>query len=93
MVERRKRKSELISEEEKQRRAAQLRHSLANPTPHPLGLNRTRRLAQILDVSRCTIWRWRREGVLPPFTKVGGVEGLTNEQLAEVMKARSGGGA
>ena len=33
MVERRKRKSELISEEEKQRRAAQLRHSLANPTP------------------------------------------------------------
>jgi hypothetical protein len=54
-----------ISEAERQRRAEQRRQSLAQYQPHPLRLYRTRRLAELFGVSRETVWRWRKHGILP----------------------------
>ncbi len=54
------------------------------PQLHPLQLFRVGRLAEIFDVDPSTIFRWRKEGVLPPFREVGGVRGLTGEQITEV---------
>lgn len=52
---------------------------------HPLRLFRPTRLARLLGVDASTIWRWRRDGVLPPPVEVGGITGWTEEQIREVL--------
>ena len=62
--------------------------------PSPYRIFRTNRLAELFDVDPSTIWRWRQDGTLPQFVKVGGVSGLTEVQLAEVhekLLARASG--
>lgn len=54
------------------------------PAIHPLQIYRSGRLAQLFDTDKSTIWRWRKDGTLPPFTKIGGVEGLTGQQLLDL---------
>jgi predicted DNA-binding transcriptional regulator AlpA len=58
------------------------------PLPHPFALFRTNRLAQLFGVRRETIFRWRKSGVLPPFTRIGGILGLTGEQVARLLDQR-----
>jgi predicted DNA-binding transcriptional regulator AlpA len=58
--------------------------------PHPFRLYRTERLAELFGVDRATIWRWQKSGVLPPFVEIGGVRGLTEEQVAQVLAQRGG---
>lgn len=58
--------------------------------PHPFQLFRTKRLAKLFDVDKSTIWRWRQSGVLPEFVVIGGVTGLTSEQVARVLAQRRG---
>ena len=60
--------------------------------PPPFELFRVGRLAELLHVNRATIWRWRQSGVLPPFVKIGGVEGLTGAQVAQLLDQRSEAG-
>ena len=57
-------------------------------SPHPFQLFRTDRLAQLFDVNESTIWRWRQNGVLPAFVEIGGIRGLTSEQVAQVLAQR-----
>lgn len=56
--------------------------------PHPLRLYRVGRLAELFDVDRATIWRWRKSGVLPLFVKIGGIEGLTEQQVQKLLEQR-----
>jgi hypothetical protein len=75
-----------------QQRKGEKRKAFAIPLPaHPFAFYRTDRLAQLFDVRRETVWRWRRDGVLPPFTKIGGVEGLTGEQVQRLLEQRQRG--
>lgn len=78
-----------ISEQEQQGRQRQRERDAVFATPpaaHPFALYRTSRLAKLFSVRRETIWKWRRDGVLPPFTKIGGVEGLTGEQVERLLE-------
>ena len=53
---------------------------------HPLQLYRPNRLAKLLDVANTTIWRWRRDGVLPEPIQVGpGVRGWTHAQVEHLL--------
>jgi hypothetical protein len=52
--------------------------------PNPHRFYRVARLAELYDVDRVTIWRWRKSGVLPPFAKVGSIEGLYEAQLPSI---------
>jgi hypothetical protein len=56
---------------------------------HPLQLFRPGRICDLFDVDRSTFVRWRRQGVLPPFIKIGGIEGLTGEQLQRFLTQRA----
>jgi len=58
--------------------------------PSPLQLYRTGRLAQLFDVHRSTIFRWRESGKLPPFVNIGGVEGLTGDQMQRLYRQLEG---
>jgi predicted DNA-binding transcriptional regulator AlpA len=64
------------------------RNPQPNFQPHPFRIYRTERLAELFDVDRATIWRWRINGTLPPFVEIGGIRGLTEQQLGEVMRQR-----
>jgi hypothetical protein len=76
------------------KRVSQKRAAFATPLPaHPLAFYRTDRLAQIFDVRRETIWRWRKAGLLPPFVKIGNIEGLTGEQILRIYAQRQRGAA
>lgn len=63
------------------RKLARKRKRATFGSPHPFRIYRTGRLADLFDVDPSTIWRWRRDGFLPPFAKIGGVEGLTGIQV------------
>ena len=52
---------------------------------HPFQLYRIDRLAELFDVDPSTIHRWRRDGILPPFTEIAGVKGLTGKQLEDFL--------
>jgi hypothetical protein len=53
---------------------------------HPLQLYRPGRLARLLDVHLTTLWRWRKDGLLPPPVQVGpNVRGWTYEQVAHLL--------
>jgi hypothetical protein len=43
---------------------------------HPFELYRPGRLAQLFHVDPTTIWRWQRDGTLPPFVQIAGIKGL-----------------
>jgi predicted DNA-binding transcriptional regulator AlpA len=83
-----------ISAQERQRRErqrqqeSQRQQSLSGFAAHPYRLYRVRRLAELLDVDRATIWRWRLAGVLPEPVQVGGVKGWTEAQVAHVLEQR-----
>jgi predicted DNA-binding transcriptional regulator AlpA len=58
-----------------------------NVSDHPFQLFRAGRLARLLDVSPITVWRWRKDGVLPPPVWVGpGIRGWTYQQVAHLLK-------
>ena len=66
-------------------------HATAAPSrtdSHPLRLIRPSRLAELLDVNPSTIWRWRKAGILPPPSRVGGVEGWTEPVIQELLDQR-----
>jgi predicted DNA-binding transcriptional regulator AlpA len=46
---------------------------------------RVSRLARLLDVDQSTLWRWRRDGVLPPPVRIGGIVGWPEHQLLDVL--------
>lgn len=46
-------------------------------------------LAQRFAVSRATIWRWHKQGILPPATKIG--PNITRWRLSEVIEKLEGG--
>jgi hypothetical protein len=85
-----------LSSQERQRRVAERRKAFwvaVAANPHPLRLYRAGRLAELFDVNDSTIWRWRKNGVLPKFAKVGGIEGLTEVEVARLLEQRSQPGA
>jgi hypothetical protein len=53
------------------------------PPLHPHALYRPGRLCVLFDVDRSTLAKWRKQGLLPPFTKIAGVEGLTGQQILD----------
>jgi predicted site-specific integrase-resolvase len=54
----------------------------------PLRLYRPSRLAKLLDVNPSTLWRWRKNGVLPAPVCIGGVHGWTHDQIAKLLSNR-----
>src|SRR5689334_7462536 len=60
---------------------------------NPLRLYRPSRLAELFDVDESTIWRWRIKGVLPAFTQIGGIRGLTEQQVEQVLAQHREGSA
>ena len=50
---------------------------------------RVKELKDLLGVSRSTIWRWRRQGVLPPSRQFGpNVVGWLEEEINEWRNSR-----
>lgn len=84
----RRRETHRIQNEDKKRKRAarkqQLRTALAD---HPLRLYRPSRVAALFDVDQTTVWRWKRDGILPPPIEIAGVSGWTHEQLATLLKS------
>ena len=72
---------------EQQRKLA--RNQRPIPQLHALQLFRVGRLAQLFDVDPSTIWRWKRDGKLPPFKEVCGIEGLTGQQVMTLLKVET----
>lgn len=46
-------------------------------------------VCQRYGVSRCTVWRWAKEGRLPPPVKIG--PSITRWRLSEVIEKLEGG--
>jgi predicted DNA-binding transcriptional regulator AlpA len=55
----------------------------------PLKIVRPGRLACLLDVDPSTVWRWRKNGILPPPVQIGGICGWPEHQLRQLLE---GGG-
>jgi expansin (peptidoglycan-binding protein) len=47
----------------------------------------------LFDIDRSTLVRWRKQGRLPPFTRVAGVEGLTGQQILDLYAQQQRGTA
>ena len=54
-------------------------------TPSRLKLIREHRLAKLFDVDPSTIWRWKRDGILPEPIKIGGIVGWPEHQLLDLL--------
>jgi predicted DNA-binding transcriptional regulator AlpA len=76
----------------KERRATMRRTLPADPAArlNPFILFRPQRLAELLDVDRSCIWRWRRDGVLPEPVEIGGVKGWTFAQIEHLIAQSAG---
>ena len=56
---------------------------------NPLKIIRPLRLAELLSVDPSTIWRWRRDGILPPPTQISDtVCGWPETKIAELIRSR-----
>lgn len=54
---------------------------------HPFKIYRVKRLSELFDVDPSTIWRWHRDGLLPPAIQFSPqVKGWTEDQIAELLK-------
>ena len=66
------------------------------PLSMPIPLSRIYRpgkVARVLDVSRATVYRWEKSGILPPRVILGpGVSGWKEEDLAAFIEAAPRGG-
>jgi predicted DNA-binding transcriptional regulator AlpA len=49
---------------------------------------RVHEAATIFGVSRVTVWKWARKGILPPATSVGGVRGWPARVIREAIERR-----
>lgn len=57
--------------------------------PHPFRFYRPTRLAKLFDVDVSTIWRWEKDGILPPAVQIGpGVRGWTEDRLKKLLDER-----
>lgn len=61
------------------------------PAASPHKLYRTYRLAELFDVDRTTIYRWRKKGKLP-FARVGDFWAVTEANLQRVLRPANGDG-
>jgi hypothetical protein len=59
---------------------------------NPNRIYRPGRLAELFDVDGTTIWRWSKNGTLPQFVEIGGIRGLTEQQVTELLEQRRQGG-
>ncbi len=75
-----------FNEIQRQHRAARRQRLRAAVANDPLRLFRPSRLAALLDVDEGTIWRWKRDGILPPPIEIAGVTGWTLMQVQELLK-------
>jgi predicted DNA-binding transcriptional regulator AlpA len=76
-----------------QRREAAPAHASKPATSHnpsPYKIFRVSRLAELFGVDRITIWRWSKTGVIPPLVRLGGISGLTEDQVAHVLEQQRG---
>jgi predicted DNA-binding transcriptional regulator AlpA len=95
--ERRARDAERRARDAERRRQAKERRAVLRQTvpadqqrPNPFTIYRTQRLAELLDVDRSCIWRWRRDGVLPEPVEIGGVKGWTFAQIEHLIAQSAG---
>jgi hypothetical protein len=58
------------------------------PPLHPHALYRPGRLCALFDCDKSTLWRWAKKGLLPPYTGIAGVKGLTGEQIINFYRQR-----
>jgi predicted DNA-binding transcriptional regulator AlpA len=72
----------------RQRSIARFAGLAAQTSPHPLKLYRRGLLAALFGVDQCTIWRWRKNGTLPPPVEIGSVVGWTQEMIEPLLKQR-----
>ena len=69
----------------RKRRHDQRRLTSKKHQAHPLRLYRVGRLAELFDVDRATIWRWSKDGTLPPPIEIGGIHGWTEQQVQTLL--------
>jgi len=61
----------------------------AKTHPAALCLIRPGQLARLLDVDHSTIWRWAKNGVLPPPRQIGpAVHGWPEDEIAQLIERR-----
>jgi predicted DNA-binding transcriptional regulator AlpA len=79
--------------EARERRAAMRRTLPGDPDArlNPFVIFRPQRLADLLDVDRTCIWRWRQNGTLPPPVEIAGIKGWTWAQIEHLFAQRSAG--
>jgi hypothetical protein len=58
-------------------------------SPHDFELFRPSRIARLLNVNTSTVWRWRKNRVLPAFIEIGGISGLTGAMLRKFLAERT----
>jgi predicted DNA-binding transcriptional regulator AlpA len=80
--------------EARERRASMRRVLPGDPDArlNPFTIFRPQRLAELLDVDRSSIWRWRRNGTLPPPVEIAGIKGWTYSQIEHLFAQRSAAG-
>ncbi len=69
-----------------------LRLGQAMSAPEDLRIIRPKELAELLDVSAMTLWRWGRDGSIPKKIKIGpNVRGYRRAEIERWLAQRAGG--
>ena len=90
-----KRRRKQRRQQQVQRRASRAHPKTIQATAfaaNPHRIYRPGRLAELFDVDDVTIWRWSRDGILPKYVEIGGIRGLTEEQVTQFLEQRRQGG-
>jgi hypothetical protein len=62
------------------------------PPLHVHALYRPGRLCVLFDIDKSTLTRWAKKGLLPPYTEINGVKGLTGQQIMDFYAQLRHGG-